>query len=185
MFHSIHNYEEDKMYKKVLVPLDGSELAECVLPHVVNLARGSHVEQVILFSVMDHMAGHVSEEQEMPFPQGVSAQATAEYLGTGPVQAVTPAEERRMEEVQRYLDSVAASLREQDVLNIRTETSLGNPAEEIAKFADSGGADIIVMSSHGRSGPSRWAFGSVADKVFRASCIPVLMVRAPGCTPGV
>jgi nucleotide-binding universal stress UspA family protein len=58
-------------------------------------------------------------------------------------------------------------------------------AEEIAFYAKHPGCDIIVMASHGRSGPSRWAYGSVADRVLRASCVPVLMVRAPGCVPGI
>ena len=70
-------------------------------------------------------------------------------------------------------------------IKVDMEVLLGDPAEEIASYAKHNGCDIIVMSSHGRSGPSRWAHGSVADKVFRASCVPILMVRAPGCTTGI
>ena len=55
----------------------------------------------------------------------------------------------------------------------------GNPAEAIVSFAEKNPCDIIVMASHGRSGVSRWAVGSVADKVFRASTVPVLLVKAP------
>ena len=55
----------------------------------------------------------------------------------------------------------------------------GNPAEAIVSFAEKNPCDIIVMASHGRSGVSRWAIGSVADKVFRASTVPVLLVKAP------
>lgn len=60
-----------------------------------------------------------------------------------------------------------------------------NPAEEITSFAEREGADLVLIASHGRSGLSRWAHGSVADRVFRATCVPVLMVRAPGCLPGI
>ena len=68
---------------------------------------------------------------------------------------------------------------------VRTEVRFWPPAEAISSYAEHNDADIIVMSSHGRSGVSRWAHGSVADKVLRSSCVPVLMVRAPGCVPGI
>jgi nucleotide-binding universal stress UspA family protein len=70
-------------------------------------------------------------------------------------------------------------------VKVQTEVLLGNPAEEITLFAKHRGVDLIVMSSHGRSGPSRWAYGSVADKVSRASSVPILMVRAPGCVVNI
>ena len=68
-------------------------------------------------------------------------------------------------------------------MNVKTEVLLGNPAEQIIAFAKEKGADLIVMATHGRSGISRWAysigaFGGVADKVLRASSVPVLVVRA-------
>jgi len=62
---------------------------------------------------------------------------------------------------------------------------LWKPAEAIVGCAEEHGCDLIVMASHGRSGVSRWAYGSVADKVLRMSCIPVLMIRAPGCVLGI
>ncbi|OGO06013.1 MAG: hypothetical protein A2Y60_05020 [Chloroflexi bacterium RBG_13_54_9] len=68
---------------------------------------------------------------------------------------------------------------------MRCQVLMGNPPEEIASYAEESGVDLIVMASHGRSGPSRWAYGSVAEKVFRSSCVPVMMVRAPGCFPGL
>jgi nucleotide-binding universal stress UspA family protein len=54
-------------------------------------------------------------------------------------------------------------------------------AEEIINYANPGGYDVVVMSSHGRSGLSRWTYGSIIDKVFRSVGIPLLVVRAPGC----
>jgi nucleotide-binding universal stress UspA family protein len=84
-------------------------------------------------------------------------------------------------QAQRYLNRVAKGL---EAKGIKTETLvlLGNPAEEITLNAKHYGADLIIMASHGRSGISRWTHGSVADKVFRASSAPVLMVRAPVTT---
>ena len=63
----------------------------------------------------------------------------------------------------------------------RTIVVDGNPAEEIMNYAERNGIDLIVISSHGRSGASRWLFGSVAEKVSRHSTIPVLLISAPGC----
>ena len=62
---------------------------------------------------------------------------------------------------------------------------IGRAADRLVDFSEKNDIDLIVMASHGRSGVSRWAYGSVADKVFRASCVPVLMVRAPGCISGI
>ena len=70
-------------------------------------------------------------------------------------------------------------------VNAKTEVLLGKPAEAITSYAEKNGIDLIIMSSHGRSGISRWASGSVAERVFRSACVPVLMVRAPGCSPKV
>jgi nucleotide-binding universal stress UspA family protein len=91
---------------------------------------------------------------------------------------------KKERQAQRYLGRTAKRLEAKGV-KVRTEILSWPPAESIASYAEHNGADIIVMSSHGRSGPSRWAHGSVADKVLRLSCVPVLMVRAPGCIPNI
>jgi nucleotide-binding universal stress UspA family protein len=77
-----------------------------------------------------------------------------------------------------YLQRTAKRLEAKGIsTNIKVMT--GDPAEAIVSFAEKNLCDIIVMASHGRSGVTRWAVGSVADKVFRASTVPVLMVKAP------
>jgi nucleotide-binding universal stress UspA family protein len=73
---------------------------------------------------------------------------------------------------------VIAALKNRGI-NARTEVAVGAAADEIIRFADEIQADIVAMSTHGRSGISRWAFGSTADKVLHAGNIPVLLVRAP------
>jgi nucleotide-binding universal stress UspA family protein len=76
-----------------------------------------------------------------------------------------------------YLQRTAKRLEAKGIpTNIKVLT--GDPAEAIVSYAESNPCDIIVMASHGRSGVTRWAIGSVADKVFRASSVPVLMVKA-------
>jgi nucleotide-binding universal stress UspA family protein len=153
------------MYKKILVPLDGSKLAECVLPHVEELATGCGAEQVILVSVTERVTGYrlVEGYEERLVPEAVGKEEKA---------------------AQKYLDKTAKALEAKGV-KVLTEVLLGKPAEEIIIYATNQKCDLIIISSHGRGGISRWAHGSVADRVFRASGVPVLMVKAPGFTGGI
>jgi len=81
-----------------------------------------------------------------------------------------------------YLQRTAERLRAKGI-NTDIKVLTGDPAEAIVSFAEKNPCDIIVMASHGRSGVTRWAVGSVADKVFRASSVPVLMVKGSERTP--
>ena len=157
------------MYKKILVPLDGSKLAECALPYVEELAKGCDTEEVILVSVTERVRGYRALEDPT---QPLGQQFVPEAFG------------KKEKQAQRYLDRIAKAM-EAKGIKVSTEVLLGDPADEIVIYATHPGCDLIVMSSHGRSGVSRWTHGSVADRIFRASRVPVLMVRAPGCTPGI
>jgi len=153
------------MFRSILVPLDGSKLAECALPYAEELAKCCNAEQVVLISVTERAEGYRAfDDPNQPLGQRLVPEATG----------------KQEKQAQRYLEKVAKALRDQGI-KVQTEVLLGNPAEEITLFTKLRGIDLIVMSSHGRSGPSRWAYGSVADKVFRASSVPILMIRAPGC----
>ena len=77
-----------------------------------------------------------------------------------------------------YLQRTAKKLEDKGIPTA-IKVLTGDPSEAILSFAEKNPCDIIVMASHGRSGVTRWAVGSVADKVFRASSVPVLMVKAP------
>jgi nucleotide-binding universal stress UspA family protein len=156
------------MYKKILVPLDGSKLAECVLPHVESLATCSPGAEVILVSVTERVTGfRVMDDSSQP----LGGRLMPEAVG------------KEEQQARKYLDKVAKTLAAKGV-KVLTEVLLGKPAEEITFFATNEGCDLIVMASHGRSGPSRWTHGSVAEKVFRTNCAPLLMIRAPGCAGG-
>jgi len=157
------------MFRSILVPLDGSKLAECALPYAEEIAKCCNTAQIVLVSVTERVEGY------RPFDdpgQPLGQRLVPEAVG------------KKEKQAQRYLDGKAKVLKAEGV-KVQAEVLLGNPAEEITLFAKHRGIDLIVMSSHGRSGPSRWAYGSVADKVFRASSVPVLMVRAPGCVGGI
>lgn len=176
------------MYERILVPLDGSKLAECALPYVEKLAKGCGSQEVILVSVTEQIRARTAAPEARERVHGMPMVGTTiidSYMpnpaGTGGSVVITYGKKER--QAQRYLDRVAKGLKAKGI-TVRTEVLSWPPAEAIASYADQSNADIIVMSSHGRSGPSKWAYGSVADKVFRSSCIPVLMVRAPGCAAG-
>ena len=163
------------MYEKIVVPLDGSKLAECVLPHVEELAKSCNTKEVILVTVTERIIGHTRVAR---FAQPIGP------LPSEPVLKIPVAIGKKQREGQRYLNRIAKGLQKKGI-KVRVEVLLGNPAEEITSFAEHDSADLIVIASHGRSGLSRWAYGSVADKVFRASCAPILMIRAPGCVPTI
>ena len=61
----------------------------------------------------------------------------------------------------------------------------GDVAETLANWAENNGVDLIIIASHGRSGVGRWVMGSVADRLLRSVCVPVMMIRAPGCESGI
>ena len=157
------------MFQKILVPLDGSKLAECALPYAEELAKGCNTDEVVLVSVTKRVQGYrPTDAPEQPLEQELIPEATG----------------KKERQAQRYLGKIAKAL-EAKGIKVRTEVLLGNPAEEITFFAKYNSIDVIVMSSHGRSGPSRWTHGSVTEKIFRTSCVPILMVRAPGCIPDI
>ena len=156
------------MYKKIMVPLDGSNLAESVLPHLEFLASALKVTQVVLVRVVN------------PINLPVSVPAQGNY-------GFTESDRQRMEEnrkkvAEEYLKEVAEKV---DIAGteVRHEVLEGKPADMLADFATQKEVDLIMIASHGRSGVSRWVLGSVADRIVRNSCVPVMMVRAPGCEP--
>jgi nucleotide-binding universal stress UspA family protein len=157
------------MYKKILVPLDGSKLAECALPYAEELAKCCDTEKVILVSVTERIQGYSALAD--------SSQPTGRRI-------VPEAVGKKEKQAQRYLSRIAKAM-EAKGIKVDTEVLLGNPAEEIVIYSKHPGCDLIVMSSHGRSGIHRWTQGSIADRVFIGSPVPVLMVKADGCAPGI
>jgi nucleotide-binding universal stress UspA family protein len=154
------------MYETILVPLDGSNLAECVLPHVETLVRGCQTTRVIFVRAVEplrkSMGGeHVFSEAEVQKVETESRAWAEIYL-------------KNIIATGRYEGAMAESV----VLN-------GDVAETIAEYATRNNVDLIVIATHGRSGVSRWVWGSVADRILRSACVPVLMVRAPGCVAGI
>ncbi|HUT68075.1 MAG TPA: universal stress protein [Dehalococcoidales bacterium] len=152
------------MFERVLVPLDGSKVGEAALPVieqlVAKLAAGTKVEVTLLgaITLLRHWV--------------VVGEASA------PVSYTEEELKLIKERVTNYLVTTGECLKKRGVV-IKTMVTSGNAADEILKAADEIKADLIAMSTHGRSGLRRLAFGSITDKVLRGAGIPVLMVRAP------
>jgi len=170
------------VYEKILVPLDGSKLAESALPYVEQIAQRCDTKEVVLVSVTERVKGERAIPEygypgtprpETPIPEHVEGVREVP-VGVGKMQR----------QAERYLNRIAKRLQAKGV-KVSTEVLLGDPAEEIVIYAELNKVDLIVMSSHGRSGISRWAHGSVADRVFRSVNVPVLMARAPGSKAGL
>lgn len=141
------------MYKTIMLTLDRSGLAEQAIPHAVALAKsfGASLEVVSV----------------VPLP---GSDATA----------VTGADidwELEVATYEEYLSGVMARIADEGI-PATSEIRRGNIAEEILRHADEAQVDLIVMSTHGRSGLGRWVYGSIADRVLRYAPVPVLLVRA-------
>jgi nucleotide-binding universal stress UspA family protein len=155
------------MYQKIMVPLDGSELAECVLAHVEALAKGCLIKEVAFVRIV--------EPFESP---SVLAESPLKPEDVARVNAENEAE------AGKYLQKLVNGWKYESI-PIRREVLKGKAAETLAEYGTKSGVDLIVIATHGRSGISRWVWGSVADRILRSACVPVLMVRAPGCVPGI
>jgi nucleotide-binding universal stress UspA family protein len=151
------------MYTKILVPLDGSELAECVLPQVEAITTGCQVSTVVFVRVAE----------PIDLPEGETRMAL-------PEEQWKQIEADRKLDAQNYLAQLVERL---DFKGAQLETQVlsGKAADTLADYADGNDFDLIVIATHGRSGVSRWVWGSVADRILHSACVPVLMVRAPGC----
>jgi nucleotide-binding universal stress UspA family protein len=93
-------------------------------------------------------------------------------------------ESEQIASAEKYLKEVVNQVR-LGGLKSHGELLKGPVAESLAEYAAKNSVDLIIIATHGRSGVSRWVWGSVADRILRSSCAPVLMVRAPGCVPGI
>jgi nucleotide-binding universal stress UspA family protein len=142
--------------ERILVPLDGSAVAEQVLPLTTQVARAFEAE-IVLFQVpIVYASGSFTGDWYMPF-EGVFE--TAER------------------DAQAYLRRVAGHLQAQG-LQVSTAMRMGGVANAIIEYAEANEIDLIAMCTHGRTGLARWAMGSVADRVLRAGRMPLLLVRA-------
>jgi nucleotide-binding universal stress UspA family protein len=161
------------MYERIMVPLDGSQLAECVLPHVESIVRGCGAGRVFFIRVVE----------PAQIPVGVETNGAALFDAEEAARIRNGVDSENMAAAEGYLSRIAGRNRYPGA-DVEIRVLMGKTAETLAKYAEKNGIDLIVIATHGLSGISRWVWGSVADRILRAACVPVLMVRAPGCIPG-
>lgn len=148
------------MYHHILVPLDGSALAETVLPQVKDLARSTQQVRITLLRAVP------------PVPLS-GMEFNGAYSG-----AMPPLHELEQHEQQahQYLHDLATHMRAEG-FEVSPALSRLQAAEAVLAYAENHSVDLIAMATHGRSGLSRWMFGSVTQKVIQVSPVPVLVIR--------
>jgi nucleotide-binding universal stress UspA family protein len=142
------------MYNRVLVPVDGSDVAAAVLPFILGIAGPLDFEVMLL---------RVSQ------PVSPIALETARYIEVEDEEALRV-------EIEAYLRGLAATLEARGV-RVKTLVRRGDPVTEILTAAREERADLIAMTTHGRTGPARVLLGSVAESVLRHADVPVFMLR--------
>ena len=135
------------MYKSVLIPLDGSELAETILSELEHIATNTYTRLVLIRACPVHTAAE---------------------------RYTTEANSRIVQAAETYLENMKAELNARG-FTVEVHVCYGDPAFEILDLADRADVNLIAMSTHGRSGFGRWLLGSVAEKVVRHSKKPVLL----------
>jgi len=162
------NIDDQTIFEKansstILVPLDGSKHSEAVLPFVEKLAKQVGVEEMeaMLIRVCEkpQISSDYPSDMPLSWEEHVETERVMCKLASGP-----------------YLADVSKRLKNAG-MRVQFEVTLGDPENEIIKYAKESNAGFIAMSTHGRSGLSRWAYGSVAEKVMLGTLTPVMMVK--------
>ncbi len=145
------------MFEKILIGLDGSTLAEQVIPYAIEQAVNFD-SRVVLLRVIGNEA------------VAAPARATASYL-----QAMAIEEDK----AHKYLEGIEVSFRERGIV---TEVAViqGEPSDTLISYAEQNGADLIILATHGYGGLKRLVLGSVADRVIRETKQPVLAIKPVG-----
>lgn len=141
-------------FDKILIPLDGSRFAEAALPRAVELVRNNPEATLILL--------RATEATTFPGVDPIDAQVSVVH------------------EAEDYLETVAARLRADGVSGVKNSVWYGAAASAILEAARMTNPDLIMMSTHGRSGIGRLIAGSVAESVLRGTRTPIFLIRVEG-----
>lgn len=162
--------DDEGRIRKIVVPLDGSEVAESVLPHIEMMTKQRNGELVDVTLLM------VCEPLVLPPISTTPITTTEVPTDWGKIVKEHIAYSYGI--AKEYLAGVEARLKDAG-LKVNTEVADGIPAQEIIDYANSIPGSLIAMATHGRSGLGRWAYGSVAEKVLSGASRPVILVRPP------
>jgi nucleotide-binding universal stress UspA family protein len=153
--------EQRKLLRRILVPLDGSEIGEAALCYAVALANKTGAE-IALIEVFEQVRG----------------------VGASGARYSIPDDESVRKSLLSYLNHVAEPIKNEG-LTVSTTVLFGNAAGKIIEYVEKNGIDLIAVSTHGRSGLGRWVFGNVTDKILHTGNVAVLVAHStmewPGC----
>jgi nucleotide-binding universal stress UspA family protein len=150
------------MYQNILVPLDGSDLAECTLIQVGSLVKGGFAEKITLLNIVKIDIPWASMEADIPFD-------------------INKVRGKLMAASKKYLAKVASRLRSKGIKVTTKALEANRPAYTIMDYAQKNGMDLIVMATHGHTGFQKLLLGSVAFGVLNESHVPVLLIRPESC----
>jgi nucleotide-binding universal stress UspA family protein len=157
------------MYKRIMVPLDGSQLAECIFPHLETLVKDcKNTPEIIIVRAVEPIS--------VPYGRQIAQFSSLDQIKAFETHQKTEAEE--------YLNKTVAILGNIGI-NAKTDIVPGKAGQALSDYANKNNIDLVIMTTHGRSGVSRLVWGSVADHLLRTLRVPVLMIRAPGSVPSV
>jgi nucleotide-binding universal stress UspA family protein len=149
------------MYQKVLVPLDGSDLAECTLSHLKSLIKDGSIGEITLLNVV---------KIDIPWAELENRQFDLNALRE-PLFAAS----------RKYLADVESRLSSQGIKVKKESIEANRPADTITDYAKKNGMDLIVVATHGYTGLKKLMLGSVASGVLNQSSVPVLLIRPDAC----
>lgn len=174
------------MFKKVLVCLDGSKLAEQILPHVIESRSGNEGEVILLQVISDHIT--------IPSPESThvmtfSINSKPDQIHTsdlGKTTTLEPKANLQLREIEREqleanirLESLAQQLRSKG-LRAKTITLPGEVGETILNYANNEKVSLIALTTHGNGGLKRGTLGRVAQYILNESVIPILAIKPKG-----
>jgi nucleotide-binding universal stress UspA family protein len=146
-----------KMYQKILVPLDGSEFAECSLDHVINLSQMGLIGEVILLNVLDPIFW---------------CREGCDFIAFRNIE---------FRQADKYLGKINSRLASEGIKARSEILEGGMPASCIVKYAKDNDLDLIIIASHGYTGINKMMLGSVALEVLHDSHVPILLIRPESC----
>ncbi len=159
------------MYKKILIPLDGSELAECALNHVTYFLPTDQTGEVVLLNVV------VVDIPWRTLNVGEEGHSTTFDINTFMKPFIDKARKYLAKIKYRFASGVAS-----EDIKVKTEAiESSRPAQTITDYAQENGVDLIVISTHGYTGMKKMLLGSVASKVLHEATMPVLLIRPEAC----
>lgn len=155
------------MFKRLLVPLDGSRFASRAVQYAADVAQRFSAEVIFIQVIKTATPGFAATGYDDTVSPAASAIA---------VQAALEADKRNVARAKRYLSDKVRTIRSRHIKS-SYQVLIGDPADSIMEFSEKENIDLVVMTTHGRSGLKRAVMGSIADAVIRESGKPVLVVR--------